>query len=44
MLKISGNPLNKENLGECKTGKDNGYDIEGDVSPLTNQKENFTCN
>lgn len=44
MLKIIGNPLNKENLGYCRTGKDRGYDIEGDESPLTNQKNNFTCN
>jgi hypothetical protein len=35
--------LNKHNEGRCYTGKDRGYDIEGDVSPLTNQKNNFTC-
>jgi hypothetical protein len=35
--------INKHNEGWCKTGKDKGYDIEGDVSPLTNQKNEFTC-
>jgi hypothetical protein len=36
--------LNKYNEGWCLTGKDRHYDIEGDVSPLTNQKEGgFTC-
>ncbi len=35
--------LNQHNKGECRTGKGTYYDIEGDVSPLTNQKDNFTC-
>jgi hypothetical protein len=35
--------LNKHNEGVCFTGKDNYYDIEGDVSPLTNQEDFFTC-
>ena len=30
--------LNQHNKGECWTGKDHYYDIEGDLSPLTNQK------
>jgi hypothetical protein len=34
--------LNQHNKGWCYTGKDRYYDIEGDVSPLTNQKEEFT--
>jgi hypothetical protein len=35
--------LNQHNGGRCYTGKGNYYDIEGDVSPLTNQKNKFTC-
>ena len=35
--------LNQHNKGYCWTGKDKYYDIEGDVSPLTNQKNYFTC-
>ena len=35
--------LNGDNEGYCYTGKDNHYNIEGDVSPLTNQKNYFTC-
>ncbi len=35
--------LNQHNMGWCYTGKQYHYDIEGDVSPLTNQKTNFTC-
>jgi hypothetical protein len=35
--------LNQHNKGVCFTGKDNYYDIEGDMSPLTNQKDRFTC-
>jgi hypothetical protein len=34
--------LNQYNQGWCYTGKHRYYDIEGDVSPLTNQKERFT--
>jgi hypothetical protein len=39
----SDSTLNKYNGGYCCTGKGNYYDIEGDVSPLTNQKNYFTC-
>ncbi len=35
--------LNQHNQGWCYAGKNNYYDIEGDVSPLTNQKNTFTC-
>jgi hypothetical protein len=35
--------LNQNEKGRCYTGKSRGYDIEGDVSPLTNQKIYFTC-
>jgi hypothetical protein len=35
--------LNQHNQGYCNTGKQWYYDIEGDVSPLTNQKGAFTC-
>jgi hypothetical protein len=35
--------LNNQNEGECKTGKDTYYEINCDVSPLTNQKDRFTC-
>ncbi len=36
--------LNQHMKGECWTGKGRAYDdIEGDVSPLTNQKTYFTC-
>jgi hypothetical protein len=34
----SDNTLNQFNQGRSKTGKQWYYDIEGDVSPLTNQK------
>jgi hypothetical protein len=40
---ISDTTLNQHNKGECVTGKGYYYDIEGDVSPLTNQKDKFTC-
>ena len=40
---ISYSTLNNHDEGMCWTGKDRGYDIEGDVSPLTNQKNGFTC-
>ena len=42
ILRVSGDPINATNHGRCYTGKDRGYDIEGDVSPLTNEKERFT--
>jgi hypothetical protein len=38
----SGTTLNQPNMGGCFT-KNTYYEIEGDVSPLTNQKNNFTC-
>jgi hypothetical protein len=40
---ISYTALNEHNQGCCFTGKGCYYDIEGDLSPLTNQKGNFTC-
>jgi hypothetical protein len=43
LLLRSDSTLNKQNEGICCTGKDRYYDIEGDVSPLTNQKDDFTC-
>ncbi len=43
LLLTSDTTLNQHNQGVCYTGKGNYYDIEGDVSPLTNQKERFTC-
>ena len=42
ILFVRGDTLNEDNGGYCRTGKGNYYDIEGDVSPLTNQN-NFTC-
>jgi hypothetical protein len=39
----SGSTLNNHNHGRCYTGKNTHYDIEGDVSPLTNQRNRFTC-
>jgi hypothetical protein len=36
MLGIGSDQLNSPNNGLCKTGKGTYYDIEGDVSPLTN--------
>ncbi len=35
MLTVKGSPLNHQNKGECKTGKDRYYNIEEEVSPLT---------
>jgi hypothetical protein len=43
LLLISYSTLNNHNEGWCRTGKNRYYDIEGDVSPLTNEKERFTC-
>jgi hypothetical protein len=43
LLLKSDTTLNQHNYGRCYTGKGNYYDIEGDVSPLTNQKNKFTC-
>jgi hypothetical protein len=43
LLVISDSTLNKHNEGCCYTGKDRDYDIEGDVSPLTHQRNEFTC-
>jgi hypothetical protein len=42
ILGVFGDPLNGYHNGRCWTGKANYYNIEGDVSPLTNQKERFT--
>jgi hypothetical protein len=43
MLGITAHSLNADNEGKCSVGKYTGYDIEGDVSPLTNEKNTFTC-
>ena len=43
ILAVTGDTLNTDNGGWCYTGKGRGYDIEGDVSPLTNQEDDFTC-
>ena len=43
LLLTSASTLNNHNEGRCYTGKNRDYDIEGDVSPLTNQKNSFTC-
>ena len=43
LIVTSTTTLNNHNEGYCWTGKDKFYDIEGDVSPLTNQKKHFTC-
>ncbi len=44
ILGVSGFTLNGVNMGACLTKLDRGYDtVEGDVSPLTNLKEKFTC-
>jgi hypothetical protein len=32
-----------DSKGLCYTGEGRRYKIEGDVSPLTNQKEEFKC-
>jgi hypothetical protein len=39
----SGTTVNQHNQGYCRTDKGNYYNIEGDVSPLTYQKDKFTC-
>ena len=41
-LYIEGDTLNAPNSGYSRTDKNDGYDIEGNVSPLTNQLY-FTC-
>ncbi len=43
ILALQGNPLNAKNLGKSNTEKNKGYDIEGIVSPLTNEQKYFTC-
>jgi hypothetical protein len=40
---LTGNILNNNNEGRCCTGKGKYYDIEGDKSPLTGEKDEFTC-
>jgi hypothetical protein len=42
ILGVYGDTINAPKIGWCYTGKDRGYDIEGGVSPLTNQKERFS--
>ena len=42
LLLTSDSTLNDHNKGWCVTGKNNYYNIEGIVPPLTNQG-NFTC-
>ena len=42
-LKIEGETLNGDWLGACKTGKDTEYNFEGEMSPLTHEKNSFTC-
>ena len=39
----SATALNELDEGWSATGKDRYYDVEGDMSPLTNQKVKFTC-
>ena len=43
ILAVRGDTLNTDNRGYCCIGKWRGYDIEEDVSPLTNQQGRFTC-
>ena len=43
ILKVEGDKLNGYNNGWSYTGKDRGYDIEGNVSRLTNKANHFTC-
>jgi hypothetical protein len=43
LLLTSDTTLNRLNEGRCHTGKDRYYDIEGNVSPLINEKDDFTC-
>jgi hypothetical protein len=43
LLLTSDTKLNQHDEGRCTTGKHHGYDIEGDVSPLTNENFSFTC-
>ena len=43
ILLLRGDKLNENAEARCWTGKSNYYDIEGDVSPLTGEKENFQC-
>ena len=43
ILTLTGDLLNAPNAGQCKTGNQNHYNIEGDASPLTKEEDNFTC-
>ncbi len=43
ILTIERYKLNENATALCWTGKLNYYDIEGDVSPLTGEKEKFQC-
>ena len=36
LLSLGGKTLNEELGGRCNTGKETGYEVEGDISPLTN--------
>jgi hypothetical protein len=38
VLLLRGKTLNTTNEAYCNTGKDSYYGIEGDVSPLTNER------
>jgi len=40
---LSAGNLNNASYAKCFTGKDKYYDIEGDVSPLTGEKDSFKC-
>ncbi len=44
ILRLTGDKLNENaEYALCLTGKYNHYDIEGDVSPLTGEKNKFQC-
>lgn len=43
ILTVTGDVLNRPDAGWCKTGFENYYDISWTVSPLTQQKDRFTC-
>ena len=43
ILGLYGDKLNENAYARCRTGKSYYYDIEGDVSPLTGEKNNFQC-
>ncbi len=43
ILAVCSDTLNNNNAGYTRQGKSNYYDIDGDVSPLTGEKDRFTC-